>query len=289
VLYVIDEVHEFFNARRWADTGEDALHYLSQHRKLGDDVICITQSIGNVDKQFRSVAQDFTYVRNHGKESLPLLGGLIRSLPLFARQTYLEPYTGAPGQRPMEIRTFKLNVEGLASCYQTAAGVGLLGRGADIGERKKGLNPIWLAVIAALFVFGCFTVPDLLARKVAGNNQIENMFGNAPVSGIPSSTPAMITNTSMNFKPVITSKTGQAAEDPQALAQSSGPVYLTGVSLWNGKVQIYLSDGRRYSNDDRDVNFVSREMAIIDGRKYGFAPPSFLKIEHLPLRNVSKP
>jgi hypothetical protein len=81
---------------------------LSQHHTLGDDVICITQSIGNVDKQFRSVAQDFMYVRNHGKESLPLLGGLIRSVPTFSRQTYLEPYTGAPAQRPMEIRTFKL-------------------------------------------------------------------------------------------------------------------------------------------------------------------------------------
>ncbi len=82
------------------------------------EVICITQSVGNVDKQFRSVAQDFTYVRNHGKEAIPVLGGLVRGFKIFSRDTYLEPFTGA--QRSFEIRTFRLDVEGMASCYDTA-------------------------------------------------------------------------------------------------------------------------------------------------------------------------
>jgi zona occludens toxin (predicted ATPase) len=62
VFYVLDEVHIAFNARAWADTGHEVLYYLSQHRKLGDDVICVTQSVNNVDRQFRSVAQDYTYI-----------------------------------------------------------------------------------------------------------------------------------------------------------------------------------------------------------------------------------
>ena len=38
VLYIIDELHEYFNAREWMETGRSALTYLSQHRKMGDDV-----------------------------------------------------------------------------------------------------------------------------------------------------------------------------------------------------------------------------------------------------------
>jgi len=68
VLYIIDEAHIPFDSREWADTGPELTYYNSQHRKLGDDVICITQSIGNVDKPFRSVAQDFTYLRHLRKE-----------------------------------------------------------------------------------------------------------------------------------------------------------------------------------------------------------------------------
>ncbi len=44
-LFALDEIHEQFNARRWQDTGEDALFYLSQHRRFGDDIACFTQKI----------------------------------------------------------------------------------------------------------------------------------------------------------------------------------------------------------------------------------------------------
>src|SRR6185312_8897230 len=72
VMYVIDECHNFFNARAWAETGRDVLFYLSQHRHLGDTVVWITQAVMNVDKQFRSVTQDYTYIRNLSKEKMGL-------------------------------------------------------------------------------------------------------------------------------------------------------------------------------------------------------------------------
>src|SRR5882724_3239883 len=109
VLYVIDEVHIFFGARQWATNGKDGFYYLSQHRKFGDDVICVTQHIGNVDKQFRSVAQDYTYLRNYYKERVGMFG----SLSSFGRKTYSEPYTGGGGQLCMESKRFKIDVEGI--------------------------------------------------------------------------------------------------------------------------------------------------------------------------------
>ena len=141
VFYVLDEVHIAFNSRAWADTGAEVLYYLSQHRKLGDDVICITQAIANVDKQFRSVAQDYTYIKNLSKQRI----GLFRLPALFWRHTYSQPATDT--SKPMESGTFKLDVAGVASLYDTAKGVGIHGRaGADTNARKKGLSWVWFAV-----------------------------------------------------------------------------------------------------------------------------------------------
>jgi len=160
-MFVIDELHLFFNSREWMNTGKGCLFYLSQHRKLGDDVVCVTQSIGNVDKQFRSVAQDFTYVRNLRKEKR----GLFRLPSLFMRSTFLEPQTGAAGQEPVETRTFRLDPTGLATCYDTARGVSVIGRnGADTGERQRGF-PWWVALVGFLLLMaGVAMGPKLFAR-----------------------------------------------------------------------------------------------------------------------------
>jgi len=140
VAYFVDEVHIGFNARAWMDTGRDVLYYLSQHRKLGDTVVWITQAINNVDKQFRSVTQDYTFIRNLAKERMSHF-----SLPsIFTRQTYTTPPTD--NSTPMETGSFRMNVKGLASLYDTAKGVGIHGQaGADMGEKKKGL-PWWVGV-----------------------------------------------------------------------------------------------------------------------------------------------
>jgi len=57
---VIDETHLFYNARDWATTAKEhkrMLDFLTQSRKAGVDVTWITQSGGNVDKQFRELAE----------------------------------------------------------------------------------------------------------------------------------------------------------------------------------------------------------------------------------------
>lgn len=160
VFYVLDEVHIAFNSRAWASTGHEVLYYLSQHRKLGDDVVCITQSIGNVDKQFRSVSQDFTYIKNLSKQK----AGFFRLPSVFMRNTYTQPATDT--SKPSETGSFTLDAAGLASLYDTARGVGIHGRtGADTSERKKGLHWLWFALgfPFLIFLFLHFT-PILLSR-----------------------------------------------------------------------------------------------------------------------------
>jgi hypothetical protein len=139
VLYVLDEVHIAFNSRAWQETGPAVIYYLSQHRKLGDDVVLISQSIQNVDKQMRSMAQDFTYVRNLTKEQ----HSLFRLPAFFIKRVFLELPTG-PNVKAVQTGTFRLDVTGTARCYDTAAGVGIVGRsGADTGNKPKGYHWGW--------------------------------------------------------------------------------------------------------------------------------------------------
>ena len=42
----------------------------------------------------------------------------------------------------------------------------------------------------------------------------------------------------------------------------------------NGKVVVFLSNGELFTSDDRELQFVSKRMAIINGKQYTFAPPA---------------
>lgn len=144
--FYLDEVHVKFNARAWQKTGPQAINYLSQHGKLGDNVYMITQSIANVDKQFRSVAQDFSYIRNYRVEKFR---GFTRGSN-FERKTYLQPVAGN-GDTPVEKESFTLD-KAIADCYDTSGGVGMPGgAAADKGRKAKGIP---LKMIVALVVVG---------------------------------------------------------------------------------------------------------------------------------------
>lgn len=56
-LVIIDEAQLFYNSRDWAKADKGMLTLLTQSRKVGVDFIWITQSAGNIDKQFRVLSQ----------------------------------------------------------------------------------------------------------------------------------------------------------------------------------------------------------------------------------------
>lgn len=49
-------------------------------------------------------------------------------------------------------------------------------------------------------------------------------------------------------------------------------VFLTGISTFGGLVKVFLSNGEVYTSADKDLQFVSRQMAIVNGKSYRFAP-----------------
>jgi len=77
VLVVIDEAHLSFNSRDYAKTDKlyrETLTFLTQSRKVHTDVIFISQSVLNMDKQFMRLVQFIWRFRDLSKWRIPGLG-----------------------------------------------------------------------------------------------------------------------------------------------------------------------------------------------------------------------
>lgn len=179
VHYVLDELHEHLNSRQWMKTGALLLWYIAKHRHYGDDVTWITQSVANVDKQFRSVTQDYTLVRNYGKEKFRGF----RKGNKFQAVTFLD-YDPGEKLTPQSSETFKLDLE-IANLYHTS----VKGGDADKGEKVKGLHVYWIyAAVVALVVavaVGFMVVPEWAAKRIAskGGKKPAEEIGRLAVSG----------------------------------------------------------------------------------------------------------
>lgn len=188
-LYVIDEAHLLFNSREWAKNGNKAIWYLSQHRKMGDDVIAVTQFPDNLDKQFRVLAQDVTMIRNLSNETRWGFRGPRR----FIQETFPQWPIG-PNTSAMTHGTFLLDVDGLAACYDTSAGVGITGRmDADKRAKRKGL-PWWALPIPALgiavLLFLLISSPMRMIPKFAGSFAATPKPAPAPAAPAPQGAPS---------------------------------------------------------------------------------------------------
>lgn len=237
VAYFLDEAHIAFNARDWAELGRGALHYLSQHRKLGDVVWPVTQSVGNLDKQFRSVSEDFTTLRNEYTAKF----GPFKGRGRFVRKTYLaEP---SPNAEPFETAAFTLDKAGLASCYDTARGIGVHGSKADIGRRAKGIHIGWVIPAGLLLALSCVGIPWAIAKgassfltggKSTASKKIDDarksVGGSVAVSAVPVSS-------------------GIPVVDDERKREFEG-VTVAGVATGNGRAIVRLSDGREIRSDD---------------------------------------
>lgn len=78
VLVVLDEAHIWFNAREWNKTSRELLTFLTQSRKVATDIIFITQSMHNLDKQFMRLVQYVWSFRDLQKWAFKFAGFNIR-------------------------------------------------------------------------------------------------------------------------------------------------------------------------------------------------------------------
>jgi len=171
VYYLIDEVHVHFNARRWAKTGTDALNYISQHRKLGDNVYLISQRPKQVDSQMRGLCGTYIQMRNLGHRQLKWMGvSWTFSRSLHAR-AYPEECKGPTSEDLlMWTESFKVDPKYYGAWYNTAAGVGIKGNAADTKQHKpKGVPFAVLLTVFALLVCAAFTIPYFMRKATAAS------------------------------------------------------------------------------------------------------------------------
>ncbi len=258
-LIALDEVHLYFNARKWMETGDECLHYLSQHGKLGDDVICITQHPENVDKQFRSVAEDYAVVSNGYTSRL----GWFRGMPWFAVRYYHSLPTGSIRQHAFRSEKFQLDAKGIASCYDTAKGVGVSGRHADKKRRIKGLNPAWAAAgIIALALLGSYAANAFASIGKEKLLPTADKIAPLTVSGEPqpsSSTPTVF-GRGGPMPPESGGKDGGSGQPTET-------IWVRGYIVHGAKVSVTLSDGRTLTELDDELESIRRNSVTVGGKK----------------------
>lgn len=271
VCYIIDEAHMHFGARYWERTEDEALWYGSQHSKLCDTVWFVTQSISNVVKQLRDLAQDYIYCRNLRKEKR----GLFRAGNNFVAHTHLRvQQPGSTEDDPIEKDRYELDPE-LIECYDTSAGVGVPGGGkADKGEKVKGLSVKWIwagavAAFAALWVIGGY-FPRFLRYGLVHVSGIE---ANHSVTGSKLAAQMAVRPSMQAMQEVHTPPMGEARPVAQVQTElGQKDLWVTGVVGrrvgGNVLVNVMLSDGRTLTESDGTLARLDRtSVVLVDGRR----------------------
>ncbi|MGH7943077.1 MAG: zonular occludens toxin domain-containing protein, partial [Limisphaerales bacterium] len=262
-LYIIDEVHVYFGAREWQATGSDCTYFLSQHRKIGCDVVLVTQHPEQTDKALRRLAQEYMVVRNLSRE--PIFGFRIAN---FFRTIRMLNSPSSPNPAPFDSGFVKLRPEVYGKLYDTNAGVGIAGR-LNPSNEQRGIHWYWLgAPVAAivLFFLWLFTHLHFVQREISSR------FFHMAASGFRSAMNHPLLQVSHpGF--AITRPAAPEPPAPVAAAVSSNElaglvVYCSGYAVLDKVVMVFLSDGRIARSDWGDVQFVGSQKVEVFGRAF---------------------
>jgi hypothetical protein len=265
VIYHLDELQLFYNVRKYADAPDEFPFYLSQHRKLGDDIYVYTQQPQNVDKMFRSFTQEFIYVVNIGKKRV----GPFAAPKIFRFAAYPEPFTGQVGQICQYSGYFRMDYE-LAATYNTAAGIGIEAAKADVGSKVKGLHWRWLLLLPVLLTVSVFVfhwIGGVWVKAVLpGSKKHAIASGVRPVSPAAAPPAVGVSPAAPPASPGVSVESGlpSAGGDNVIIDKD---VCMIGWAVQGGKMRVALSDGRWVGLEDGLMR-VTRSYCVVQGRVY---------------------
>ncbi len=148
ILYVIDEVHIHFHARQWQRVGMATQFWATQHRKVNDRVLLLTQKIEQVEKQVRNLGQEYWLCTNLSTQKAAL------SWVSHSRRVKVVKYLNATGT-DKQPDGFEFDPKPFYGLYDTSGGVGVQGRGhGETDGRKRGVNIRFVIAGAILLLFG---------------------------------------------------------------------------------------------------------------------------------------
>lgn len=260
-FYVIDEVHDHFNAREWQKNHKDGIYWASKHRHLRQDALLVTQHPELCDKNFRRLSQDFTVLRNFGNE--PLMG--FRFAGRFRRATYLNEKKPGDKQDAMDKGWFKFDHK-VAKCYFTHGTTGIVSR-MDVKESVgKGRSPWWLLFYLLLFIGALWYLPGYIS---GGATSIMRWFltsSKESVSSITTVEAAPVVSTNVPPPPVVVN-----SPQPPAFSFGTNTFDLSRpksvVIGRNGFVRVTLTNGMQVTSAD-GIELLGRDGYRFQGRIY---------------------
>lgn len=275
VLYIIDEVHIYFGARAWQKTGTDCTSYLSLHRKLGDDVILISQHKDQVDKALRRLTQDWVKLVNLHKTKF-----MGFTIPKTVRRSL---YADEAMQNQIEAGFFRFDFEQYGVLYDTNSGVGISGRLETKEKTGGGRHPLWGIVYAVLFVLAAFVIPKMaLAGLGKWSKSIVGSYSSTVTNGVsgivsPVATNGLLSGSANKTSPPLTNvptvtiaKTNYLPV-PYVEFQKTNTVKIVRRDIVGAYRKYWLSDGTVLRQGDPDTLFAGDDYVIVRGGKTYYA------------------
>lgn len=255
VLYVIDEAHVLFDSRSWATNGLALTYYNSQHGKLQDDVVFITQFLALLDKRCTGFTQSFHVFRNFRFEKI---------FTYFRAPGYFEErvYSVEPKGRvePDEKHEYRLDPK-LAACYDTSAGVGISGRGQPEKPRIKGLSFWWFVggiAAVAVSLWWVVDVPAWLVMRSGGGSAAKKAL-RGEVAPLPAGAHPVHAGPSTALQTQVVES---VPPPPQVVMPE---VWVTGYVVRGDRINVTLSNGTVLTEDGDGLERVTRSAVMVSG------------------------
>lgn len=255
VKFVLDEVHVKFDSRGWQSQGPHVTFYISQHRKLDDECVFVSQFPELVDKRLKSFSQEYLYSENHG---LTRMFTYFRAPKYFTVSSYLRERTGHNDVSQWVTR-FTLNLA-VAKCYDTSAGVGIKGRKKPETKRMKGISVFWIFPIIALAIYLGNEAMDRTAKKLSGESELQKKPNQQKPVGQPAGSSVLPTNAQPNSSQPRLLPAWQPISEA---VEPSSPLTVTGYVVQGRRIRVSLSDGRTLDETQGILSEVSSTSVVL--------------------------
>lgn len=262
ILFIIEEAHEFFNSYSWQEIGRAFRAYKNQNRKFSDDILFITPSLMELDKQLRMSGQLYTHLTNAGQRKI---SGIVVPQAFIAREYFTFP---GPSSQAMTTTVYTLEKD-LADCYDTARGVrGVQGKKADINSRPKGIQWWWLIVAFVAFISLVLALMLYLQHEFKLHMLHKVALENQTSQNVRSSTSVNVAENVVQKALQNDVSSDQAKPGSPGVGQSVTNVVCVGWVKVENEYLALMSDGETYSSASHELDWIEARKISILGKVY---------------------
>ena len=289
--YIIDEAHKKFPPMHYQRVGAQAEWYMSELRKLDDDLDWITQHPEKVDKNFRRNCTQWMQFQNMSRASLFMGVSLANR---FRWHWYNQPELPTRTDKPTKSGWYTLDKKRRYHfLYKTMDGTGVSGGMLKESSMHKGRHPIiWVLAFVAIIV-AAYLLPRVIEKAITVGvggvakgfqNGLHKAAGNMlPASTTNSPAPAPRPPSSYNLPPVRNPVAYQVR--PQGMPGgipsmgTDGGLYAVGVAVIPpNDLAVSMSDGSTLYRSKGEVQDVGSRYVKVLGMVLPIKanPPPFL-------------